>query len=106
MMDREMLTKELCLVSRTKEFSNISDLIMHDGYVLRLQKRLKEFPIDPRVDEMMEAMKLYEPYIEMSSLRKRKEKMTELPLPVLDELYFVFQHAGIERVVDVLIMFY
>jgi hypothetical protein len=101
-MPAEFLTEEIRRASQKKTFYSLHERIKHEAYIARLKIRLAELG-DPRIQKIMVALRdIHLGLQSENEKQKLKTKMQALPSDDMDELFFVFEHAGAERIVDIL----
>ena len=105
-MCREELAAEIRLAYQQGQFQTMGARIKHEAYIARLEERLARL-VDPRIERIMAALKHVKLGVQAGDeLENLKMKMQTLPSGEMEELFFVFKHAGIKRVVDILMARY
>jgi hypothetical protein len=108
-MSREELAAELRLAHQQGQFQTMGARIKHEAYIARLKARLAKLT-DPRIEKIMAALKHVElgvhDMMAGDELKNLKMKMQALSPDELEELFYVFENVGIQRVVDILMAEY
>jgi hypothetical protein len=100
---RETLVIELRRATQHVKFYTLSDRIRNESRVARLVLRLQDqTQLDPRAQTMIAAFEARSP----GKTIEAKAKVLTLTPDELEELYFVFENIGFERVSEILLAAY
>ena len=107
-MPRDVVVSEIRRAERKAGFMSLSDRIDHEANLIRLRLRLTEVSKDdPRIEKIYnDIIKLgmgVRPIVEGNGSENIKLKMILLSQADMDQLWFVYENAGAERVAAILL---